>query len=165
MAEKDAFLVDDVEGGLCVDYTNAGIGGDATVEAIRIRAKWENDDYICRGHILNGMSDSLFDVYTDVESAKELWDSLESKYMAEDSSRQYTQHGLKMDESISVSSIIDKLPPSWKDFKHTLKHGKDDLSLIQLGSHLRIEESLRTQDSDKGKGKEVGGPSVNMTEE
>ncbi|GJY52003.1 zinc finger, CCHC-type containing protein [Tanacetum coccineum] len=32
-------------------------------------------------------------------------------------------------------------------------------------SHLRIEESLRAQDSDKGKGKEVGGPSVNMTEE
>ncbi|GKE75474.1 hypothetical protein Tco_1537515, partial [Tanacetum coccineum] len=44
---------------------------DATVEAIRIRAKWENDDYICRGHILNGMSDSLFDVYTNVELAKE----------------------------------------------------------------------------------------------
>ncbi|GKA17188.1 zinc finger, CCHC-type containing protein [Tanacetum coccineum] len=70
-----------------------------------------------------------------------------------------------MDESIFVSSIIDKLPPSWKDFKHTLKHGKDDLSLVQLGSHLRIEESLKAQDSDKGKGKEVGGPSVNMTEE
>nr|GEZ22597.1 40S ribosomal protein S14-2 [Tanacetum cinerariifolium] len=59
---------------------------DEIVEATRIRAKWENDDYICRGHILNGMSDSLFDVYTNVESAKELWDSLESKYMAEDSS-------------------------------------------------------------------------------
>nr|GEW49879.1 zinc finger, CCHC-type [Tanacetum cinerariifolium] len=59
---------------------------DATVEAIRIRAKWEYDDYICRGHILNGMSYSLFDVYTNVESAKELWDSLEFKYMAEDSS-------------------------------------------------------------------------------
>ncbi|GKC22407.1 hypothetical protein Tco_1024557, partial [Tanacetum coccineum] len=169
---------------------------DATVEAIRIRAKLENDDYIFRGHILNGMSDSLFDVYTNVKSAKELWDSLESKYMAEDSSSkkflmsnfnnykmvnsrpvmeqynellrilgQYTQHGLKMDESIFVSSIIDKLPPSWKDFKHTLKHGKDDLSLVQLSSHLRIEESLRAQDSDKGKGKEVDGPSVNITEE
>ncbi|GJV58374.1 zinc finger, CCHC-type containing protein [Tanacetum coccineum] len=121
---------------------------DATVEAIRIRAKWENDDYICRGHILNGMSDSLFDVYTNVESAKELWDSLESKYIAEDS-----------------SSKKFLLPPSWKDFKHTLKHGKDDLSLVQHGNHLRIEESLRAQDSDKGKGKEVGGPSVNMTEE
>ncbi|GJT77290.1 zinc finger, CCHC-type containing protein [Tanacetum coccineum] len=169
---------------------------DATVEAIRIWAKWENDDYICRGRILNGMSDSLFDVYLNFESAKKLWDSLESKYMAEDASSkkflvsnfnnykmvdsrpvmeqfnellrilgQYTQHGLKMDESISVSSVIDKLPPSWKDFKHTLKHGKDDLSLVQLGSHLRIEESLRAQESDKGKGKEVSGPSVNMTEE
>ncbi|GJQ99731.1 zinc finger, CCHC-type containing protein [Tanacetum coccineum] len=78
---------------------------------------------------------------------------------------QYTQHGLKMDESISVSSVIDKLPPSWKDFKHSLKHGKDDLSLVQLGSHLRIEESLRAQESDKGKGKEVAGPSMNMLEE
>ncbi|GJZ86982.1 zinc finger, CCHC-type containing protein [Tanacetum coccineum] len=77
---------------------------------------------------------------------------------------QYTQHGLKMDESISVSSVIDKLPPSWKDFKHTLKHGKDDLSLVQLDSHLRIEESQRAQESDKGKCKEVVGPSVNMTE-
>nr|GEU32814.1 zinc finger, CCHC-type [Tanacetum cinerariifolium] len=123
-------------------------------------------------------------------------DSLESKYMAKDSSSkiflvsnfnnykmvdsrpvieqynellrilgQYTQHGLKMDESISVLSIIDKLPPSWKDFKYTLKHGKDNLSLVQLGSHLHIEESLRAQDNDKGKGKEVGGPSINMTEE
>nr|GEW28030.1 hypothetical protein [Tanacetum cinerariifolium] len=133
---------------------------DPTMNAIRISTKWDNDDYICRGHILNDMSDSLFDVYMNVESAKEFWDSLESKIFG-----QYTQHGLKMDESISVSSIINKLHPSWKDFKHTLKHGKEDLSFVQLGSHLHIEESLRVQDSDKGKGKEVGGPSVNMTEE
>ncbi|XP_057452134.1 uncharacterized protein LOC130743941 [Lotus japonicus] len=169
---------------------------EETVENIRSRSKWENDDYICRGHILNGMSDSLFDIYQNVESAKELSDCLEAKYMGEDSSSkkflvtdfnnykmvesrsvmeqynellrilgQFTLHGLKMDETISVSSIIDKLPPSWKDFKHNLKHGKDELSLVQLGSHLRIEESLRAQESDKGKGKEVAGPSVNMIEE
>ncbi|GJU74541.1 hypothetical protein Tco_1265946 [Tanacetum coccineum] len=114
-----------------------------------------------------------FDVYTNVESAKELWDSLESKYMTMDSSSKKflvldnnIQHGFViMDESISVSSIIDKLPPSWKDFKHTLKYGKDDLSLVKHGSHLHIEESLRERDNDKGKGKEVGRPSVNMTEE
>nr|GFA05062.1 hypothetical protein [Tanacetum cinerariifolium] len=100
----------------------------------------ENDDYICRGHILNGMSDSPFDIFHNAELDKELWDYLES-------------------------NVIDKLPPSWKDFKHTLKHGKDDLYLVQLGSHLRIEESLRAQKSDKGKGKEVDGPSVDMTEE
>nr|GEZ47043.1 RNA-directed DNA polymerase, eukaryota, reverse transcriptase zinc-binding domain protein [Tanacetum cinerariifolium] len=81
------------------------------------------------------------------------------------SSLLYTQHGLKMVESIFVLSVIDKFPPSWKEFKHTLKHGKDDLSLVHLGSHLCIKESLRVQESDKGKGKEVVGPSVNMTEE
>nr|GEW04179.1 zinc finger, CCHC-type [Tanacetum cinerariifolium] len=55
-----------------------------TLETTRKRLKWENDDYICRGHILNGMSDSLFDIYLNAESAKALWESLESKYMVED---------------------------------------------------------------------------------
>nr|GEU62497.1 reverse transcriptase domain-containing protein [Tanacetum cinerariifolium] len=59
---------------------------DATVEQIRKRAKYENDDYVCRGLIHNGMSDSLFDIYQNVESSKELWDSLEDKYIAKDAS-------------------------------------------------------------------------------
>ncbi|GJU69821.1 hypothetical protein Tco_1256080 [Tanacetum coccineum] len=110
----------------------------------------------------------------NVETSKELWDTLEAKYMAEDASSKkflvsnftnykmtdsrpvfeqynellgilgrFTQHKMNMDESIKVSCIIDKLPPSWKDFKHTLKHLKQELTLIELGSHLRIEESLR----------------------
>nr|GEV99768.1 zinc finger, CCHC-type [Tanacetum cinerariifolium] len=61
----------------------------------------------------------------------------------------FTQHKMNMDESIQVSCIIDKLPLSWKDFKHTLKHLKDELTLVKLGSHLRIEESLKVQDNDK----------------
>ncbi|GKF75127.1 hypothetical protein Tco_0224571 [Tanacetum coccineum] len=61
-------------------------GDDATMEQIRKRAKWDNDDYVCRGLILNGKSDSLFDIYQNVKSSKELWDSLEAKYMAEDAS-------------------------------------------------------------------------------
>ncbi|GJU07627.1 zinc finger, CCHC-type containing protein [Tanacetum coccineum] len=56
----------------------------------------------------------------------------------------FTQHKINMDEAIQVSCIIDKLPPSWKDFKHTLKYLKEELTLVELGSHLRIEESLRT---------------------
>ncbi|XP_022042282.1 uncharacterized protein LOC110944946 [Helianthus annuus] len=130
---------------------------EGNLEQIRKRSKWENDNYICLGHILNGMSDPLFDVYQNVETAKLLWDTLEAKYMAEDSSSkkflvsnfnnyrmvderpvmeqynellrilgQFAQHDMKMDESISVSSIIDKLPPSWKDFKHNLKHQKGE---------------------------------------
>ncbi|GKA99638.1 hypothetical protein Tco_0827632 [Tanacetum coccineum] len=55
----------------------------------------------------------------------------------------FTHHKMNMDEAIQVSCIIDKLPPCWKDFKHTLKHLKDELTLVELGSHLRIKESLR----------------------
>ena len=55
---------------------------DETLEEMRKKNKWDNDDFICRGHILNGMVDSLFDVYQNVESAKELWNILEGKYMA-----------------------------------------------------------------------------------
>ncbi|GKE92355.1 hypothetical protein Tco_1573450 [Tanacetum coccineum] len=51
------------------------------------------------------------------------------------------------------------------DFKHTLKHKKEELTLVELGSHLRIEESLWVQDNDKPKGNNVVGPSVvNMME-
>ncbi|GJX97865.1 zinc finger, CCHC-type containing protein [Tanacetum coccineum] len=77
----------------------------------------------------------------------------------------FTQHKMNMDKSIQVSCIIDKLPPSWKYFKHTLKHLKEELTLVDLGSHLRIEESLRVQDSDKQKSNNVASPLVvNMAE-
>nr|GEX92836.1 zinc finger, CCHC-type [Tanacetum cinerariifolium] len=70
-----------------------------------------------------------------------------------------------MDYAFRVSYIIDKLPYSWKDFKHTLKHQKEELTLVKLGSNLRIEESPRVQDNDKPKGNNVAGPSVfNMVE-
>nr|GFA84288.1 zinc finger, CCHC-type [Tanacetum cinerariifolium] len=59
-------------------------------------------------------------------------DSLEAKYIAEDAS----------------------------NFKHTLKHKKEELTLVEFSSHLRIEESLRMQDSDKPKGNNVAGTSV-----
>ncbi|CAH9095117.1 unnamed protein product [Cuscuta europaea] len=169
---------------------------DETIEQSRRRSKWENDDYICRGHILNGMSDTLFDIYQNVESAKELWNSPESKYIAEDASSkkflvsdfyhykmmdsrpvmeqyneilrilgQLTQHNMKMDECVAVAMIIEKLPPTWKDYKRDLKHGNEELSLLQLGSHIQIEESLRIQEGDKNKAKpDVGQPTVHMVE-
>ncbi|GKA19638.1 hypothetical protein Tco_0699553 [Tanacetum coccineum] len=62
------------------------VGDNLTVEQVRKRAKWDNDNYFCRGLILNGMSDPLFVIYQTVESFKELWDSLEAKYMAENES-------------------------------------------------------------------------------
>ncbi|GKC45103.1 zinc finger, CCHC-type containing protein, partial [Tanacetum coccineum] len=69
----------------------------------------------------------------------------------------FTQYKMNMGKAIQVSCIIDKLPPSWKDFKHTLKRKKKELTLVELDSHLHIEESLKVQDNDKPKGSNVAG--------
>ncbi|XP_021744225.1 uncharacterized protein LOC110710260 [Chenopodium quinoa] len=165
-----------------------------TMEDVREKSKWDNDEFICRGHILNGMEDVLFDVYQHVESAKELWESLESKYMAEDASSKkfyvsnfnnfkfvdsrsimdqfheiqriygnLKQHVISVDELFVVSSIIDKLPTSWKDVKHELKHKKEDISLSELATHLQVEEGIRAMKNAKD-----GNPStstINVVEE
>ncbi|GJY21457.1 hypothetical protein Tco_0394023 [Tanacetum coccineum] len=81
-------------------------GDDATVEQIRKRAKWDNDDYVCRGLILKD----------------QLWNN--------------TMNFL-------ISSTL-----------------KEELTLVELGSHLRIEESLVAQDSDKPKGNNIVGPQL-----
>ena len=57
-----------------------------TLEQARRRVKWKNDDIICRGYILNAMQDSLFNIYQYHKYVKELWETLENKYMAKDAS-------------------------------------------------------------------------------
>ncbi|GJW14274.1 hypothetical protein Tco_0018407 [Tanacetum coccineum] len=94
-----------------------------TVEAIRQIAKWENIDYICRGHILNGKSNPLFDIYIRT---------------------------LNLQRSCGILFNLSR----WQR-----------MLLVRSSFYLRIEEFLRAQESDKGKGKEVVGPSVNMTKE
>ncbi|GKB80863.1 zinc finger, CCHC-type containing protein [Tanacetum coccineum] len=127
-------------------------GDNPTVEQVRKRAKWDNDDYVCRGLILNGMSDSLFDIYQNVESSKEL-PVMEQYNEFLNILGRFTQHKMNIDETIQVFCIIDKLPPSWKDFKHTLKHLNEELTLVELDSYLRIEESIRVYNDNKGERK------------
>jgi hypothetical protein len=74
---------------------------------------------------------------------------MEQLYELERILNNYKQHSIHLDETIIVSSIIDKLPPSWKDFKKSMKHKKEDISLEQLRNHLRLEEEYRKQDDTK----------------
>nr|GEX11728.1 hypothetical protein [Tanacetum cinerariifolium] len=62
-------------------------------------------------------------------------------------------------EQIRKRAKLDNDDYVYIDFKHTLKHLKEELTL-ELDSHLRIEESLMVQDSDKLKGNNVVGPLV-----
>nr|GEX29503.1 hypothetical protein [Tanacetum cinerariifolium] len=109
-------------------------GDDATMDQLGKRNKWDNDDYVCR----------------------ELWNSLEAKYMAEDaSSKKFLVSNFinyKMTDSRPVVEQCHEL------LAYIKKNKKEELTLVKLGSHLRIEESLKAQDSDKPKGNNVAGP-------
>ncbi|GJZ91633.1 zinc finger, CCHC-type containing protein [Tanacetum coccineum] len=139
-----------------------------TMEQLRKRAIWDNDDYdILEAKYMTGDASSKKFLVSNFINYKMTDSRLVLKQYNEllGILGRFIQHKMNMDESIQVSCIIDKLPPSWKDFKHTLKHLKEELTLVELGSHMHIEESLRTQDNDKPKGNNVAGPSVvNMVE-
>ncbi|GKC64864.1 hypothetical protein Tco_1097462, partial [Tanacetum coccineum] len=135
---------------------NSGRGPSRTTMTMSTEAKYMAENASSKKFLVSNFTNyKMTDSRPDLEQYNELLGIL----------GRFIQHKINMDESIHVSCIIDKLPPSWKDFKHTLKHLKEELTLIELGNHLRIEKSLRAQDNDKPKGKNVLGPSVvNMVE-
>jgi len=45
---------------------------------------WTQGDFLCRNYILNGLDDSLYNVYNPITTAKKLWASLDKKYKTED---------------------------------------------------------------------------------
>jgi hypothetical protein len=53
---------------------------------------------------------------------------------------------IKIPESFQVGAIIAKLPPSWNNYRNKLLHMTKDLTLEQIGKHLRIEVESRIRD-------------------
>ena len=54
---------------------------------------------------------------------------------------------INMDEVFIVSSIINKLPPSWRDVRHALKHKREEITLSNFGQHIVVESSIRIQEN------------------
>ncbi|CAL9000581.1 unnamed protein product [Prunus brigantina] len=112
----------------------------------RERAKWDQDDYICKGHICNAMFDTLFDIYHEMKTSNEISNALETKYMTEDATnKKFLISKFQMVDD-RINAIMEELHPSWKEYKKILKHKKEDLSINQLGKHIRIEEKCWVQE-------------------
>ena len=48
--------------------------------------------------------------------------------------------GMILPETFQVATIVEKLPPAWRDFKNYLKHKLKELKLEDLIVRFRIEE-------------------------
>ncbi|KAH9717746.1 hypothetical protein KPL71_021946 [Citrus sinensis] len=95
------------------------------------RKRREDDELMCWGHILNMLSDRLYDIYNSMASPVEIWNALEYKYKTEK----------------EVGAIIAKLPQSWNDYRKKLLHSKENITLEELQKHMVIEEETRSRES------------------
>ena len=48
-------------------------------QVIAVIDAWKHFDFLCRNYILNGLDNMLYNVYSPLKTAKELWNSLEKK--------------------------------------------------------------------------------------
>jgi len=59
--------------------------------------------------------------------------------------------GMILPETFQVATIVEKLPPAWRDFKNYLKHKRKELKLENLIVRLRIEEYNRKSEKRSSK--------------
>jgi hypothetical protein len=99
------------------------------------RIKREEDELVCRGHILNTLSNRLYDLFTTMTSPKEIWKALETKHKMEkqDTDKFIIQKyfDFKMMDNVSVLDQMHEL--------QILVHKLNDLSikileLFQVGA-------------------------------
>ncbi|KAK3025529.1 hypothetical protein RJ639_041521 [Escallonia herrerae] len=58
--------------------------------------------------------------------------------------------GMVLGESFQVAALIEKLPPTWKDFTNYLKHKCKEMKLEDLIVRLRVEEYNRQSEKKAG---------------
>ncbi|KAK9194952.1 hypothetical protein WN943_003067 [Citrus x changshan-huyou] len=74
---------------------------------------WSHSDFLCKNYVINGLTDSLYNVYIGKKTAKELWESLDRKYKTEDAGTKKFVVGrfldYKMVDSKTVISQVQEL--------------------------------------------------------
>uniref|UniRef100_A0A1S3X6C5 Uncharacterized protein n=1 Tax=Nicotiana tabacum TaxID=4097 RepID=A0A1S3X6C5_TOBAC len=113
-------------------------------ERFIVTKAWKHSDFLCKNYILSGLEDDLYNVYSNAETSKVLWDALDKKYKIEDA-------GLVINEAFQVATMIEKLPRLWRDFQNYLKNKCREMKLEDLIVRLRIEEDNKaTKNKTRG---------------
>nr|XP_033511997.1 uncharacterized protein LOC117276747 [Nicotiana tomentosiformis]XP_033511998.1 uncharacterized protein LOC117276747 [Nicotiana tomentosiformis] len=82
--EVDYVLFNDPPADIVAESSNTA---NTVVADDAAKKKFEKDNKTVRGHLLNHMTNSLFDLFINYKSAKVIWDSLEKKYGADDTGK------------------------------------------------------------------------------
>ena len=54
------------------------------MQVMNVVDAWKYFDFLCKNYVMNGLLDSLYNVYNTIKTTKELWESLDQKYKIED---------------------------------------------------------------------------------
>ncbi|KAL5566324.1 hypothetical protein UlMin_029488 [Ulmus minor] len=83
------------------------------IQAVSAVDAWKHADFLCQNYVLNGLTDSLYNVYSDKKTVNELWESLDQKYKSEDAgSKKFVVSRFldyKMVDSKSVISQVQEI--------------------------------------------------------
>ena len=58
--------------------------GETDKEKLAAVDAWNHSDFLCCNYVLNGLENTLYNVYSPLKTTKELWDRLDKKYKTED---------------------------------------------------------------------------------
>ncbi|XP_010279148.1 PREDICTED: uncharacterized protein LOC104613147 [Nelumbo nucifera] len=85
------------------------------------------------------------------------------------------KEGMVLPDEFITSSLIEKLPHTWNDFKTSMKHKRIDTTLDQVVARVKIEEKNIKKDDDQfsktnldcryRKNKDSKNPKVNLTKD
>ncbi|RVW83338.1 Retrovirus-related Pol polyprotein from transposon TNT 1-94 [Vitis vinifera] len=80
--------------------------GETNKEKVAAVDAWKHSDFLCRNYVLNGLDNTLYNVYCSLKTAKELWDSLDKKYKTEDAGMKKFIVGKFLDFKMIDSKIV-----------------------------------------------------------
>ncbi|TYK03675.1 pol polyprotein [Cucumis melo var. makuwa] len=104
---------------------------------------WKHAEYRCKNYIMNRLDNTLYNVYSRVDSAKNLWTSLEKKYKTEVAGAKKFTVGKCLDYKMVDSKTVISQVQEIQDFKNYLKHKRKEIKLEELVVRLGIEENNR----------------------
>ena len=67
---------------------------------------WKHADFLCCNYLLNGLDNTLYNVYCAFNTARKLWESLDKKYKTEDAGLKKFVVGKFLDYKILDSKTV-----------------------------------------------------------